>query len=118
MRDEKIVRSGFTLIEVLFSALIIALAASSFTLVFSKALSYIENVNMASSAIMNIQMQMEGLRARSFNELSLTDEISFDNGKGRIKIFKMSGDLLRIDASYRYEADRNPIAISTLRSRY
>lgn len=118
MRSGKIIRSGFTLVEVLVSALLLLVAASSFTVVFSRAFFFTSHLLSFTSATLSVQSEFEELKSRSFDEITISGEITFDGGKGIARTTKIFSDLIKIEITYQFEEDKAPIKVATMRSRY
>ncbi len=111
-------KTGFTLLEVLISALILVLVFSSSLMLLKYCFRGAVNVTEFTSSVSLVQSKMEELKSFSFEDIILIGERSFDDGRGTLKVVMVSSDLAQIEVSYSWNPKRAPIRVATFRSRY
>ena len=117
-KRKAVLKTGFTLLEVLISALILVLVFSSSLMLLKYCFQGVANVTEFTSSVYLVQSKMEELRPRSFDDLVLIGEESFDGGKGLLKVSKVTGDLALVEIKYDWDLKKAPIRVATFTSRY
>ena len=102
---------GSTLIEVLISALVAAIFASTFTYLANSIIRSANGSQQITSSLFSAKSMMEEIRSVPYNGLSALNNKSFDNGRGVVHIGQKGSDMLSITV-------RNKVELNTLRSRY
>ena len=111
-------RDAFGLVEVLVSAFVLLAVISSSVMLFHNAQLSLKRAEGRLSAVYHLQGKTEELRATEFSRLLSLDDTTFDEDKGRISVEKISDDLCLIDVSYQRDKLKNPMSLTTFRSRY
>ena len=102
---------GFTLIEVLVASLLICVFAASFTFLVTSGIKQVNNSRQLTRSLFIAKSMMEELKSEPYDNLFSYNNMTFDNGQGRISIASMGNDLISITVGHKIELD-------TLRSRY
>lgn len=69
-------------------------------------------------AVYSLQTKMEEIKARSFEDLASLNGATFNGGKGKISITTALADLIKIELELKWDPQKLPLRISTLRSNY
>ena len=103
--------SGFTLIEVLISSLIISAFAFSFVYMLGSGIKSVVDSRQRTKQALTAASVMEELRSKPYSDIYSYNGSSFDNGRGTISVLPSGNDLAII-------AVNNGIELVTLRSRF
>lgn len=102
---------GFTLIEVLVASFLICIFAGSFTFLVNAGISGVKASRQLTKSIFVSKSMMEELRSKPFDSLFSYNNVSFDNGAGRIIVTSTGSDRISITV-------RHKVELNTLRSRF
>lgn len=111
-------KRGFTLVELLVAASIFLVSTLAFGSLLKMSLASIHSASELNRAAYMLQTKTEEIQAIPFAELSGLNGASFANGKGKISVSPVLADLVRIRLELKWDPDRTPLYIYTLRSSY
>lgn len=101
---------GFTLIEVLVAAALIAMFAAAFTTLANACIMQARSSREFTRSVLLCKSVMEEMRSRNYSNLFLYNNTTFDNGAGVITVVPAGNDLVSITV-------KDKIELSTMRSR-
>ena len=102
---------GFTLVEVLAASSIICVFATSFVYLAAAGIKQISASKQLTRSVLISKSVMEELRSKDFSTLLSYNNVSFDNGAGRITVVPAGSDRLLITV-------KDKVELNTMRSRY
>jgi len=102
---------GFTLVEVLIASFLMCIFAASFAFLLNAGIKQVKTSKQLTGSVFVSKSMMEELRSKPFDSLFSYNNVTFDNGQGRIIIASVGNDLVSITV-------RHKIELNTLRSRY
>lgn len=108
-------KRAFTLIEILMSLGLLVVITISFSFLFKSGFTNLKYTEDIENALYATRSQMEEIRAESFDNIKSK---TFANGRGMISVKSLSHDLLEIKLSYNWNANKKPIELYTIRSKY
>ena len=103
---------GFTLIEVLISALVLVVVIASFTYLFRSGISLLTSAEDFNRAANSLELKAEEIRAASFDNIQ---NQTFD--KGRVEAALINPELKEIKLTLNWRAGREPLRLYTLRAK-
>jgi prepilin-type N-terminal cleavage/methylation domain-containing protein len=111
-------KRGFTLIELLVAAALFLVTITAFNYILKAGAATVDSGRQLQQAACTIQQKMEELRASPFGQLTLYHGHYFAAGKGKISVVTVMVDLVKIDLQLDWHADKAPLKLTTLRSKY
>ena len=102
---------GFTLVEVLIASFLMCIFAASFAFLLNAGMKQAKTSKQLTASIFVSKSMMEELRSKPFDSLFSYNNVTFDNGQGRIIITSVGSDLISVTVGHKIE-------LNTLRSRY
>lgn len=107
-------KRGFTLIEIIVALCLLAIIAAAFSFFFNSGIKNLLSTQEFTAALNSAQAQMEGIRAKGFEEIK---DQTFDNGRGKIAVRPIAYDLLEIRLTLNWKEGRKPIEFVTARAK-
>lgn len=101
---------GFTLIEVLIAAFLIAMFTASYSTLANAGIKQARSSRELTSSVLLCKNVMEELRCRKYDDLFSYNNIVIDNGAGLITVVPAGNNLVSITV-------RDTIELNTMRSR-
>lgn len=111
-------KRGFTLVEVLLASAIFVIAVSTFGYLLNQAQNSVSTIDDLSRALYIARSKVEEIRNIPFDQLLVLNGSTFFEGKGKILIVPVLADLTRIQVELKWNPNRTPIRIHSLRSKY
>lgn len=109
---------GFALIEVLIASLLICVFAASFTYMVAAGIKQVVTTKQLTRSVFMSKSIMEELRSKPFDSLYSYNNVSFDNGEGRIIVAPLGSGLISITIRHKTLPDGRQVELNTLRSRF
>lgn len=103
---------GFTLIEVLISALVLVIVIASFTYLFRSGISLLTSAEDFNRAINALELKAEEVKALAFDNVQ---NQTFD--KGQVDISLINPELKEIKITLNWREGREPLHLYTLRAK-
>jgi len=102
---------GFTLVEVLIASFLMCIFAASFAFLLNAGIKQARTSKQLTGSVFVSKSMMEELRSKPFDSLFSYNNVTFDNGNGKITVAPAGNDLISVTV-------RHKIELNTLRSRY
>lgn len=111
-------KKGFTLVEALIAVALLVVIIPAFGYMLKQASIALHTGNNYSAAFYAARDKMEELRTVSFNDLPALDGATFFNGKGILRIWPVSDNLLGIQLELRWREGRPPLRFFSLKGKH
>lgn len=111
-------KKGFTLVEVLIAVALLVVVIPAFGSMLNQASIALHTGKDYSIAFYAARDKMEEIRMVSFNKLLALDGSAFFNGKGSLRIWPVSDDLLGIQLELKWQEQRPPLRFFSLKGKY
>lgn len=111
-------RKGFTLIELLVAASLFLAAVLAFGLLLNSGKSSIASALRRNQAAYILQAKMEELKALPFDQLPALNGCAFAQGQAKVSVLAVLADLLKIEVEHKWDTNKFPLKLCSLRSKY
>jgi prepilin-type N-terminal cleavage/methylation domain-containing protein len=109
---------GLTLIEVIVALSLFLAATVAFSYLLKLGAGTVRTSEHLTEASYSLQAKMEEIKACPFEDLTALNGAAFNGGKGKISITPVLADLVKIELELKWDPQKLPLRICTLRSVY
>jgi hypothetical protein len=106
------------LIELLIAASLFLAVVLAFGYLLRHGKMTVDSAVRLNQSIYAIQTKSEELHALPFDQLPALNGKTFARGQGKIKVISALADLVNIQLEFRWDPNKVPLKLQTLRSRY